>query len=228
MGAFHQPEGRRRVPVFITLEGIDRAGKTTQLQLLTEYLQAQGRDFVVTREPGGTPLGEELRRILLAPGRQMTLFTEAFLFAAARAELVAQVIRPALQQGRSVVSDRYVDSSVAYQAYGRGLPPEFVIAINQMATGDLRPHRTILLDIPVEEAARRQGAGEGDRLGSLDLEFFQRVREGYLELAAAEPRRFRVVDATRPVHEVQAEIRRLVDEIWPGRRPGPRQGGDVR
>lgn len=207
------------MPVFITLEGIDGAGKTTQLQLLSGYLAEQGYDFVTTREPGGTPLGEQIRHILLNPAGTMTVHTEAFLFASARAELVANVIRPALQAGRNVVSDRYVDSSIAYQAYGRGLPPEFVAAVNEMATGALKPHRTIVLDLSVSEALQRLAAGgKQDRLERLDPVFFERVREAYLDLAEAEPGRVKLIDASRSIDEVQAEVRHLVEEIWPKRR----------
>lgn len=207
------------MPVFVTLEGIDGSGKSTQFQLLVEYLQSQGYDFLTTREPGGTPFGEQVRNILLDPTGTMTVHSEAFLFASARAELVASVIRPALQAGRNVVSDRYVDSSIAYQAYGRGLPPEFVAYINEMATGALKPHRTIVLDLPVEEALRRRSAqGNQDRLERLGYDFFERVREAYLDLAEGQKGRVKLVDANRPIETVQADIRRLVEEIWPRRR----------
>lgn len=205
------------MPVFITLEGIDAAGKSTQLKLLVEYLKAQSRDFVQTREPGGTPMGEQLRDVLLSAQNRLTVHTEAFLFAAARAELVDQVIRPALLAGRSVVCDRYIDSSLAYQGYGRGLPVEFVRSINQMGTGDLWPHRTILLDMPIQVALERKASGEKDRLEQLDTGFYQRVREGFLELAEEEPRRIKVVDATGTREEVHRQVIRLVEEIWPKR-----------
>lgn len=205
------------MPVLITLEGLDGSGKTTQFEQLVGYLRTLGHEFVASREPGGTAAGEALRRLLLDPDLPLTIHSEAFLYAAARAELVERVVRPALEAGKSVVLDRYVDSSVAYQAYGRGLPPEFVVAINEMGTGGLRPDRTILLDLPVELALERKGQAGADRFESETVEFFERVREGYLELAAAEPRRVRVVDASRPPGEVQAEVRRLVREIWPVR-----------
>lgn len=205
------------MPVLITLEGLDGSGKTTQFEQLVEYLRTLGHEFVATREPGGTAAGEALRRLLLDPDLPLTIHSETFLYAAARAELVERVVRPALYAGRSVVLDRYVDSSVAYQAYGRGLPPEFVMAINEMGTGGLRPDRTILLDLPVELALERKRQAGGDRFERETVEFFERVREGYLELAAAEPERIRVVDASRPPGEVQAEVRRLVREIWPVR-----------
>lgn len=209
------------LPVFITLEGIDGSGKSLHFRLLVEYLRSKEYDFIATREPGGTPLGERIRELLLDPAYPMTVHSEAFLYAAARSELTLKVIWPALRAGRNVVSDRYVDSSLAYQAFGRGLPPEFVAAINEMGTGGLKPHRTILLDLPVEVAMERKAAGPRDRMEQMDAEFFERVRAGYLELAAAEPRRVKVVDATRPVEVVQAEIRRLVEEIW----PRPRRDG---
>lgn len=222
------------VPVLITLEGLDGSGKTTQFEQLVSFLRSNGYDFVASREPGGTPVGEALRQLLLKADTPLTIFSEAFLYAAARAELVARVVQPALAAGRSVLLDRYVDSSMAYQAYGRGLPPEFIASINQMGTGGIRPHRTILLDLPVSLALarKREAGGESgrwDRFEREEAEFFERVREGYLELAAEEPERFRVIDATRPAEEVQEAIRRLVLEIWP-RREGsgaraPGEGG---
>lgn len=209
------------MPVFITFEGLDGSGKTTQLDLLVEHLRSQGRDFVVTREPGGTSFGERIRDILLAVGNEMTIHSEAFLFAAARAELASSVVRPALAMGRSVLCDRYLDSSIAYQAYGGGLPPEFVVAINEMGTGALRPHRTILLDVPAEVALSRLSAepGKRNRMESKPTDYYRRVREGYLELAAAEPRRIRIVDGDRAIGDIQAEIRALADAIWPRRVP---------
>lgn len=205
------------MPVFITLEGLDASGKSTQFQWLTERLRAERRTFVAAREPGGTPLGEELRGLLLGRRHEMTIFSEAFLFAAARAELVKQVIQPALRSGESVVCDRFVDSSLAYQGHGRGLPLEFVEQINEMGTGGVRPHRTILLDIAADEILRRKGEEQSatDRFESLNRGFYERVREGFLELAAREPRRWRVLDGSRPREELQEAIWKLVDEIWP-------------
>lgn len=204
------------MPVFITLEGIDHSGKSTQFQMLVQHLQEQGRDFIHAREPGGTPLGERLREIILSPESRMTVHTEAFLYASCRSELVDQVVRPALESGRSVVLDRFVDSSLAYQGFGRGLPVEFVHSINAMGTGDLRPHRTILLDLPVPIALERKADALKDRLERMDRSFHERVREGYLELAEAEPRRIKVVDAAGPTEEVHRRVVKLIEEIWPG------------
>lgn len=205
--------------VFITVEGVDGAGKSTQLQLLLQHLQARGVDHVFTREPGGTPLAERIRDILLDPANQgMSVIAEALLFAASRAEHVKLVIRPAMEAGKVVICDRYVDSSMVYQGYAGGLPLAFVSHINEMATGALKPHRTIILDLEPEVARERRAASGLDRIEQKDEWYHQQVREGYLELAQGEPRRVKIVDASRSVEAIQAEIRRLVDEVLP-RRP---------
>jgi len=206
------------VSVFISFEGVDGSGKSTQLRLLLQYLDELGVPYVFTREPGGTPIAEQIRRILLDPANKgMSVITEALLFAASRAEHVARTIRPALEEGKVVICDRFVDSSLVYQALAGGLPPEFVLQINEMATGALRPHRTIVLDVDPEVAlTRRQGDG-ADRIERKALEYHRQVREGYLELARAEPRRVKVVDASRSVEEVQRDIRALVAEVLPRR-----------
>jgi len=204
--------------VFITFEGVDGAGKGTQLRLLLEYLQEKDIDFIATREPGGTELAERIREIVLDPAHKgMSVITEALLFAAGRADHVATVIRPALEAGRTVICDRFVDSSIAYQACVGGLPQEFVVAINEMATGGLKPHRTIMLDIPPEVARARRGVNGPDRIEQKDEWYYEQVREGYLERAKAEPRRFKVVDASGSVESVQAQVRKLVDEVLPRR-----------
>jgi dTMP kinase len=204
--------------VFITFEGLDGAGKGTQLQLLMEYLKEKGVDFIFTREPGGTDLAERIRDILLDPVQAgMSVISEAFLFAAARADHVNRVIRPTLEAGRNVICDRYVDSSLVYQGYAGGLPIEFVTQINEMATGSMKPHRTIVLDIPRDVARQRQSAANADRIEQKDDWYHQQVRAGYLDLAKAEPRRIKVVDASGTVEEVQTQIRKLVDEVLPRR-----------
>jgi len=204
--------------VFITFEGVDGAGKGTQIRLLLEYLQEKGANYIFTREPGGTPLAERIREILLDPAHAgMSVITEALLFAAQRADHTAGVIRPALDAGRNVICDRYVDSSIVYQALAGGLPHEFVAGINEMATGGLKPHRTIVLDISPEVARSRRGVNGPDRIEQKDEAYHEQVRDGYLELARAQPRRYKIVDASRPVEEVQAQIRMLVDEIMPRR-----------
>jgi dTMP kinase len=204
--------------VFISFEGLDGAGKGTQLQLLLDYLTQKGVDFIFTREPGGTALAERIREVLLDPAHAgMSVISEAFLFAAGRADHVHNVIRPALQARKVVICDRYVDSSMVYQGVAGGLPMEFLSAINEMATGSLKPHRTIMLDLPYEVARQRMSAQGLDRIEQKDEFYHQQVREGYLELAKAEPRRFKVVDASGTVEAVQEQIRKLVDEVLPRR-----------
>lgn len=201
--------------LFLSFEGVDGSGKSTQLQLLLEYLTARGIDFIFTREPGGTPLAEKIRDLLLDPANAgMSIITEALLFAASRTEHVNQVIRPALEAGKVVICDRFVDSSLVYQGLAGGLPLEFVKQINEMATGALWPHRTIILDIDPHLALQRKGGIE-DRIEQKALWYHQQVREGYRELAKANPRRIKVVDASGSVEEVQREIRSLVDEVLP-------------
>jgi dTMP kinase len=211
------------VSVFISFEGVDGAGKSTQLKLLLEYLNEKGVDYLFTREPGGTPLAEKIREILLDPANTgMSVITEAFLFAAGRADHVNNVIRPALLAGKVVISDRYVDASMVYQGVAGGLPLEFLSQINEMATGALKPHRTIVLDLSAEAAAaRKAGTGlDSDRMEQKDMWFHEQVRQGYLDLAKAEPRRVKLVDASGSVEEVQTQIRKLVDEVLPRRSRG--------
>lgn len=204
--------------VFITFEGLDGAGKGTQLQLLLEYLTEKGVDFVFTREPGGTELAERIRELVLSPANAgMSIISEAFLFAAARTDHVNRVVRPALEAGRNVICDRYIDSSLVYQGYAGGLPVDFVAQINEMATGGVKPHRTVMLDLPRSVARDRISAEGADRIEQKDDWYHQQVRDGYLELAKAEPRRIKVVDASGTVEAVQAQIRKLVDEVLPRR-----------
>jgi dTMP kinase len=186
--------------LFVTFEGIDRSGKTTQARLLVEALGALG-----VREPGGTPAGEHVRAVLKDPAVPLAPETEALLFAAARAELVADVVLPALASGRVVVSDRFLDSSLAYQGGARGLGIEDVEAVNRFATRGLRPDLTFLLDIPVAEAAAR-AASESDRFEDEGEELQEAVLVAYERLIEGDPGRWRRVDATRSVDEVHAEV----------------------
>jgi len=214
------------VALFLTFEGMDGSGKTTQLKLLLEYLESRGIDFVFTREPGGTPLAERIRELLLDPAHAgMSVVAEALLFAAGRTDHVNRVIRPALEAGKVVICDRFVDSSLVYQGYAGGLPLEFLIQINEMATGALKPHRTIVLDIDPVLALQRKNGEAADRIEQKDLWFHQQVREGYRELARMEPRRIKLVDASGPVEEVQRRICSLVDEVLPARSASRLQRG---
>jgi dTMP kinase len=201
--------------LFITFEGPEGGGKTTQIQLLAGWLLGLGREVLTTREPGGTRIGDAIRGALLdSRFTEMEPATEVLLFSAARAQIVAEIIRPKLERGGVVLCDRFADSTLAYQGYGRQLDLAALRMITAFATADLTPDLTVLLDLPVSEGLRRkQGcdAAEWNRMERERQEFHERVRQGYLALAATQPDRWLVVDATRPVPDVQAEIRRRVD-----------------
>lgn len=199
---------------FITLEGPEGGGKSTQAQMLVDYLSMLGHEVVLTREPGGTGVGEQIRRVLTSlENTSMHPRTEILLFSASRAQLVSEVIRPHLECGRMVVSDRFYDSTLAYQGYGRGLDLGALRTITAFATGGLVPDLTILLDLPVEVGLQRREQGGGwNRLDATDVEFHHRVRQGYLELAAIDPARWVVIDAQPPVGEVQETVRLFVTD----------------
>lgn len=201
--------GAPRRGVFITIEGPEGAGKTTQAERLRDALSGLGAEVVLTREPGGTALGERIRDVLLAvaAGAPHHPRADALLFNAARAQLVAEVIEPALGRGDVVISTRFADSTLAYQGYGAGLPIDELRSLEAVATGGLLPDRTILLDLPAEVGLARKGDGELTRFETaFDLAFHERVRRGFLALAAAEPGRFVVVDATRGEDAVAAAV----------------------
>ncbi|MCD6286804.1 MAG: dTMP kinase [Anaerolineae bacterium] len=198
---------------FITFEGPDGSGKTTQMQRLTPWLVDQGFDIVTTREPGGTPVGEQIRVILHdCANTEMTSEAEILLYSASRAQHVGEVILPALEAGKIVLCDRFFDSTYAYQGYGRGLSLADLRAITGFATRGLKPDLTLYLDIPPEIGLqRRESSGEAlNRLDREALAFHQRVRHGYLDLIEAEPERWRFVDATGTLQEIQAVLRRIV------------------
>lgn len=187
--------------LLVTLEGVEASGKSTVARRLGEALRREGVPCLLLREPGGTPLGERLRRLLKEGEGPQDPWAEAFLFLAARAEMVRRRLRPALEAGRVVVCDRFADSTLAYQGYGRGLDLPTLRSLNRLATGGLTPHLTLLLDLPPEVALARL-PDPPDRFEAEGIAFHRRVREGYLALAREEPGRWRVLDASRPLEEV--------------------------
>jgi dTMP kinase len=206
--------------VFITFEGPDGSGKTTQINLLTQYLQELGQRVLVTREPGGTSIGNQIRAVLHdVNNNEMAAQAEFLLYSASRAQLVRQVIQPHLNEGGIVVSDRFADSSLAYQGYGRHLDLDVVRYITRFATDGLTPDLTIYLDLPVEVGIRRKQtahaarAGEWNRLDRQTIDFYRQVREGYLHIAQAEPQRWMVVDAMQPVGDTHRAIRQRVADL---------------
>ena len=198
--------------LFITFEGGDGSGKTTQINLLASWLESDGRTVVITREPGGTDLGTELRNIILHREGFIAPRAEALLYAADRSHHIHTLVRPALQRGEIVVQDRYLDSSVAYQGAGRVLDPTEVRNISVWATENLMPDLTVVLDVPASVAKERQAAGERqyDRLEAEAEDFHTRVRESYLALAAEEPHRFLVIDGESSIEEIHQAI---VDKV---------------
>jgi dTMP kinase len=203
------------VAAFITFEGIDGCGKSTQLRMLASELRLRGHEVVTTREPGGTPLGTRLRDVLLDAEEQVDPLAELLLYAADRAQHVRALVRPALDSGHVVLSDRYADATVAYQGAGRGFPGELVAELVALATGGLMPDLTLIFDLTVDESQRRaqhraQKGTQQDRLDAEDAAFHTRVRDAYLKIAAAEQERVRVVDAGGSVQETHSQVMRLV------------------
>ncbi len=195
--------------LFITFEGGDGCGKTTQINLLDEYLRSKGYKTLLTREPGSKGLGIKLREILLNYDGEVSPVCESFLFLADRAQHVDCIIKPALEEGTIVLCDRHTDSTVAYQGYGRGLDLEQIHRLNKIATSGLKPDLTIVLDVDVETSQKRVGT-EKDRMESAGIEFFERVRKGFLEIAKQEPERVKVVDSTQSIEEIHKQILELV------------------
>ncbi len=193
---------------FITVEGPDGAGKTTQLQLLADRLTAEGYEIVMTREPGGTRIGNEIRSLILNPDfQEMDEMTEILLYAASRAQHVNELIRPALAAGKIVLCDRFIDASIAYQGYGLGYTIEQVRSINQQATNHLTPDRTYLFDLTVSESKQRMmDRGALDRIEQRDDAFRQRVYDGFMTLAVQEPERIQLVDANQSIESLQTEL----------------------
>ncbi len=196
--------------MFLSFEGIDCCGKSTQIALLRTWIHGLGKETQLLREPGGTVISEHIRSLLLDPAhRAMDPVAETLLFSAARAQVVAEVIQPALAAGHIVIADRFFDSTTAYQGFGRGLPIDRIRALNVLATSGLSPHMTFLIDISVEESQRRATlrAQAKDRMETSDSAFFSRIREGYLRLAEEEPARFRIIAGEQPPEEIAARIR---------------------
>ncbi len=208
--------------LFITFEGIDLCGKSTQVRLLVEYLQKKKIEVVLSREPGGSPISEEIRKILLSREHtSMRPLTELLLYEAGRAQHTEELIRPSLEAGKCVILDRYGDASMAYQGWGRDLGADLVRRLNELATGGLSPDITILLDLSPEEAARR-APGEGwqaDRLEGEAIEFHRRVREGYRRLVREEPDRVQLIDGRGPIDEIHRQILDLIRPLLGSRFP---------
>ena len=205
---------------FITFEGIDGSGKSTQLKLLNSFLRARGCQAVVTREPGGTALGLRLREALLDALEEVDPLTELLVFAADRAQHVRRKLMPALESGAVVISDRYADATVAYQGAGRGFPPELISQIVQLATGGLKPDLTLLFDVSIDESVSRTtrrsnsknaaARGARDRLDIEAAEFHARVRDAYLSIAEADPERVKVIDTSGPVERTHEHVKQII------------------
>lgn len=201
--------------MFISFEGIDGSGKSTQLNLLREWLEQRGKSVVTIREPGATLLSESIREILLSTKQSITPTAELLLFSAARTQLVERVIEPTLAAGSIILCDRYVDSTTAYQGYGRGLNMDHVAQISRIATRGVMPELTFFIDVRYEQAQQRmqfaEGATEPDRMERAGSEFFNRVRDGYLTIATAEPKRFVVIDGYRERDVIHQDILSVVE-----------------
>lgn len=200
--------------LFISIEGLDGAGKSTQMAFIKNFFEKRGLEVLLTREPGGTIIGEKIRSIILDKAYQeMADTTEALLYAASRAQHVQEVILPALQEGKVVLSDRFVDSSIAYQGGGRGLGQEAVKAINDFATQGLQPDLTIFFDIPPETSLKRIDVEKIDRLEQEELDFHSQVYKTYLELAKKDPSRMKVVKADREIEAIRQDIEKLLTQL---------------
>lgn len=213
--------------LFITFEGIEGCGKTTQIKMGGKYLSNKNIPFIITEEPGGTPLGLKIREILLNKHSfEICAESEVFLFSAARAQHVKDVILPALKEKKVVLCDRFSDATIAYQGFGRGLNINFIQQINETSTGQLKPDMTLLFDTPVEVGLKRatdrisrlKAVSREDRFEREEIEFHKKVKEGYLSLAGSEPERFRIIDGTKNILEVHREVCSQISTLINGRR----------
>ncbi|MDX1694057.1 MAG: dTMP kinase [Ketobacteraceae bacterium] len=204
--------------LFITVEGIEGVGKTTNIEFISDWLKSSGIEFIATREPGGTPLAEEIRNVLLAPRDEPVADTaELLLVFAARAQHLAQLIQPAIREGRWVLCDRFTDATYAYQGGGRGLPEATISALENLVQNAFRPDAVILLDVPVDVGlARASARSDLDRIEKEKTEFFEKVRQTYLQRAAAEPDRYHLVDASQDLAGVQQQLQAVLDRILAG------------
>lgn len=199
--------------LFITFEGPDGCGKTTQMKLLAEYFEKKGKEVVLTREPGGKGLGEKVREILLNYDGKVSDRCESFLFLADRAQNIDIIVNPAVKEGKIVLCDRHIDSTVAYQGYGRGLNIDRINMLNNLATNGKKPDLTFVFDVDVETSMKRVGK-EKDRMESAGIDFHNRVRKGYLELAKQEPKRIKVLDATKSIEEIHKDVINILAEVF--------------
>ena len=197
--------------LFITFEGIDGCGKSTQFNLLSHYLSKKGKSVVETREPGSIGLGEKIRSILLNYDGEVSDRCESLLFLADRAQNIDVIVKPSIKRGNIVLCDRHIDSTIAYQGYGRGVDIEELDKLNNLATGGYKPDLTFVFDLPVDVALNRVGKNH-DRMESSGVEFFERVRHGYIELSKKYPERIKLIDAQRSIDEVFKDVRKYVDE----------------
>jgi len=200
---------------FISFEGIEGSGKTTQVKLLRDYLEKKGYKVVTTEEPGGTKIGLKIREVLLNPENHMEPLTELLLYNASRAQHIREVIYPALMRGDVVITDRFVDSTIAYQGYGRGIEMAVINAINKIVAFELKPVLTFLLDVDVEDGLRRNmKAQKTDRIELETVEFHNRVKNGFLQIAMKEPERIKVINASKGIEEVNKEVIEILERIW--------------
>lgn len=198
--------------IFITFEGIDGCGKTTQMNLLAEYLKSKGVEVVITREPGSKGIGEKIREILLNYDGEVSSNCESFLFLADRAQHIDMLVKPAIESGKIVLCDRHIDSTVAYQGYGRGLDLERIKMLNNLATSGLKPNLTFVFDIDVETALTRVGKSQ-DRMESAGIEFFEKTRRGYLEIAKQEPDRVKVINSKDNIENIFEQVKTEMQKV---------------